>query len=184
MHVLVEFRPEAVDAKVNEGGEAEVLDVAEVVGYLLPVDADLVEVVHFERLVLNQFLDHVGELPGGPALLEVGLVELGHCGLVFAVDGLEVLLLGLVQLDEGLLRHAEARGFHTFVSVGHQDVRISGFVQIRMVGQVVSQVCDVVHHQLLHLGFEHLFNTQLLLQIFIICLKLALVVHTVGQDTV
>jgi hypothetical protein len=70
-----------------------------VLGDLLPVDADLVIVVHLQGLVFDQFFDHVGELPGCPALLEVGVVELGHRVLVFAVDLLEVLLFGLVQLD-------------------------------------------------------------------------------------
>lgn len=53
-----------------------------------------------------------------------------------------------------------------------------------MVGQMISQVCDIMHHQLQHVRFEHFLNTQFLLQILIVCVKLALIVHTIGQDPI
>lgn len=55
---------------------------------------------------------------------------------------------------DGLFGHAEPGGFDFLVGLRHQDVGVKGFVQIRVVGQLIRQIGDLVHEQLLHFRFE------------------------------
>jgi len=65
---------------------------------------------------------------------------------MFFIDFLELFLSGLVQLYQSLLGHTETWRFDTFVGLSHQNIRISGFIQVRMMCDMVSQVCDVIDH--------------------------------------
>lgn len=104
----------------------------------LPIDAHEVLVLDLQWLVLYQLLDHVGQLPTAPALLEIRLVEFGDRLVVVVVDHLELLLSVGVEVDQGLFSHAEPRGFSFLVGLRHQDVFLEWFVQVGVVGEVLG----------------------------------------------
>jgi len=53
---------------------------------------------------------------------------------VIVVNHLELLLFVGVQVDDGLLGHAEPGRFDLLVRLGHEYVGLERFVQVRVVG--------------------------------------------------
>jgi hypothetical protein len=96
---------------------------------------------------------------------------------VIVVNHLELLLFVGVQVDDGLLGHAEPGRFDLLVRLGHEYVGLERFVQVRVVGQLVGQISDVVHEQLLHFGFEHLLHRHFLIQVLVVIVELAFLLH-------
>lgn len=185
LHVVVEFVAQHIHTEVDEVVQAETFaQVAQVERDFLPIDPYEVLVLDLQGLVLDQLLEHVGQFLAGPAFLKVRVVELRHSFVVIVVDHLELLLLVGVQVYDGLFGHAEPGWFDFLVGVGHEDVGGERFVQVRVVGQVLGQVGDVVHEQLLHFGFEHFLDSHFLIQVLEVVVELAFLVHVGAQDAV
>lgn len=53
-----------------------------------------------------------------------------------------------------------------------------------MVGQLLGQISNIVDEQLLHFRFEHFLDTYLVVEVLLVCVELAFVVHVGTQDAV
>jgi len=154
-HLMVQFVTQAIHAEIHEVVEAKALtQVAEVDCNFFPIDPHEVLVLNLQWLILDQFLDHVSQFPTGPALLKISIIEFSHRFVMIIVYHFELLLFVGVEVYDGLLGHAEPGGFDFLVGLRHEDVRVKWFVQIRVVSQLISQIGDLVHEQLLHFRFE------------------------------